>query len=99
MRYDWPGNVRELEHILERSILMANGPTIKDIPLPAGVDIDISGTTSGSALKTLDELEKDHILAVLKKCNYKIGGPGGAAELLQLPPTTLHSKIKKLGIK
>lgn len=99
MRYDWPGNVRELEHLIERSILMATGPTIKEVPLPVDLDIALSHTTSGSSLKTLDELEKDHILAVLKKCNHKIGGPGGAAELLRLPPTTLHSKLKKLGIK
>jgi len=98
MRYDWPGNVRELETLIERSILMTTGPTIKDIPLPADGNIDVSDASSGSSLKTLDELERDHILAVLKKCNHKIGGPGGAAELLQLPPTTLHSKIKKLGI-
>lgn len=99
MRYDWPGNVRELETLIERSILMTSGPTIKEIPLSADVNIDLSDTSSGSSLKTLDELERDHILAVLKKCNHKIGGPGGAAELLRLPPTTLHSKLKKLGIK
>lgn len=99
MRYHWPGNVRELEHLIERSILMATGPTIKEIPLPVDLDIEHTDTTSGSSLKTLDELEKDHILAILKKCNHKIGGPGGAAEMLRLPPTTLHSKLKKLGIK
>ncbi|HVU56424.1 MAG TPA: sigma 54-interacting transcriptional regulator [Puia sp.] len=99
MRYEWPGNVRELEHLIERSILSTTGPTIKDVPLPVDIDMDISDTASGSSLKTLDELERDHILAVLKKCNHKIGGPGGAAELLRLPATTLHSKIKKLGIK
>jgi len=99
MRYHWPGNVRELEHLIERSILMTTGPTIKEIPLPVDLDIEQADTTSGSSLKTLDELEKDHILAILKKCNNKIGGPGGAAELLRLPPTTLHSKLKKMGIK
>jgi len=99
MRYDWPGNVRELEHLIERSVLMTTGPTIKEIPLPSDVDTGFSDPTHGSTLKTLDELEKDHILVVLKKCGHKIGGPGGAAELLRLPATTLHSKIKKLGIK
>src|SRR6185503_16174109 len=99
MRYDWPGNLRELETLIDLSILMTSGPTIKEIPLPADVNIDVSDTSSGSSLKTLDELERDHILSVLKKCNHKIGGPGGAAELLRLPPTTLHSKLKKLGIK
>jgi len=99
MRYDWPGNVRELEHLIERSVLMTTGPTIKEISLPAEPDTVLSNITLDPSLKTLDELEKDHILAVLKRCNYKIGGAGGAAELLRLPATTLHSKIKKLGIK
>jgi len=49
--------------------------------------------------KTLEEMERDYILSVLKQCNFKVGGKGGAAEILNLPPTTLHSKIKKLGIK
>jgi transcriptional regulator with GAF, ATPase, and Fis domain len=48
---------------------------------------------------TIDENERDHILAVLKKCNGRIWGYGGAAELLGVPPTTLNSKMKKLGIK
>jgi formate hydrogenlyase transcriptional activator len=99
MRYDWPGNVRELEHLIERSVLMTPGPTIKEIPLPTDPDTDLPEMTTGSSLKTLDELERDHILTVLKKCNHKVGGPGGAAELLRLPATTLHSRIKKLGIK
>ncbi|MBN9386018.1 MAG: sigma 54-interacting transcriptional regulator [Chitinophagaceae bacterium] len=99
MRYDWPGNVRELEQFIERSVLMTTGSTIKEISLPAGPDTVLSDITPDTSIKTLDELERDHILAVLKKCNHKIGGPGGAAELLRLPVTTLHSKIKKLGIK
>ena len=99
MRYDWPGNVRELEHLIERSVLIATGPTIKEIPLPTDMDTVLSDITQDTSLKTLDELERDHILAVLKRCNYKIGGVGGAAKLLRLPATTLHSKIKKLGIK
>jgi transcriptional regulator with GAF, ATPase, and Fis domain len=44
-------------------------------------------------------MERDYILSVLKQCNFKVAGKGGAAEILNLPPTTLHSKIKKLGIK
>jgi transcriptional regulator with GAF, ATPase, and Fis domain len=104
MRYDWPGNIRELEQLIEKSVLTTTGPTIRDIPLPidpetAASGTAVSGISRDSAFRTLDELEKDHILAALKKCNHKVGGPGGAAELLRLPPTTLHSRIKKLGIK
>ncbi|MDO6431731.1 sigma 54-interacting transcriptional regulator [Flavitalea sp. BT771] len=99
MRYDWPGNVRELGQLIERSVLMTTGSTIREIPLPTDLHTGPSDPAHGNSLKTLDELERDHILAVLKKCGHKIGGPGGAAELLRLPATTLHSKIKKLGIK
>lgn len=99
MRYDWPGNIRELEHLIERSVLMTTGPTIKEIPLSIDPETGVSGIPRDPAFRTLDELEKDHILAALKKCNHKVGGPGGAAELLRLPATTLHSRIKKLGIK
>jgi transcriptional regulator with GAF, ATPase, and Fis domain len=49
--------------------------------------------------KTIQENERDHILAVLKKCNGKIWGPGAAAEMLNLPPSTLKSRMEKLGIK
>jgi transcriptional regulator with GAF, ATPase, and Fis domain len=50
-------------------------------------------------IKTMDEMEREHILAVLKQCNGKISGPGGAAELLGINVSTLNSKMKKLGIQ
>ena len=50
-------------------------------------------------MKTIDENERDYILSVLKNCNGRIRGAGGAAEVMGLPPTTLHSKMKRLGIK
>jgi transcriptional regulator with GAF, ATPase, and Fis domain len=50
-------------------------------------------------MKTIDENERDHIMTVLKQCNGKIWGYGGAAELLNVPPSTLKSKMKKLGIR
>ena len=49
-------------------------------------------------IKTIKEVEKEHIQLVLTRCNHKVYGPGGAAEMLKMPPTTLMSKIKKLGI-
>lgn len=99
MEYDWPGNVRELEHLLERSILLTNGTVIKEIPLPQLVKKERSANAEAPRIKTIEENERDHILAVLKRCNGKIWGAGGAAELLGVPPTTLQSKMKKLGIK
>jgi DNA-binding NtrC family response regulator len=96
--YHWPGNIRELEHLVERSILLAKSPIIEDILLPVfGQKESISKTES--RLKTIEENERDHILTVLKKCNGKIWGVAGAAEVLNIPPSTLKSKMKKLGIK
>jgi transcriptional regulator with GAF, ATPase, and Fis domain len=94
--YDWPGNIRELEHIIERSVLMAQGTTIKEIYLQKTGKESISADL---CIKTLEQNERDHVIAALKKCNGRIRGAGGAAELLNVPPTTLHSKIKKLKIK
>lgn len=97
--YSWPGNIRELEHLIERSILLAKGNTIEDVPLPEEPSEKIVLTGKDMRIKTIYENERDHILGVLKKANGKIWGIGGAAELLGLPPTTLVSKMKKLGIK
>jgi DNA-binding NtrC family response regulator len=98
--YNWPGNVRELQHLMERSILLTRDNVIRKIDLPVSVEASpgMMQTANGQQIKTITELEREHILHVLKVCNYKIAGPGGAAELLNLPPTTLASKMKKLGI-
>jgi transcriptional regulator with GAF, ATPase, and Fis domain len=77
--------------------LLAKDGEIRKIDLPAATELVAENALSGQ-IKTITELERDHILSVLKMCNNKIAGPGGAAELLNLPPTTLASKMKKLGI-
>jgi len=96
--YSWPGNIRELENLIERSVLLAKGTVIEEIALPAiqkkGSTID----TQNFHMKTIHENERDYIISILKKCNGKIWGAGGAAEVLNIPPTTLKSKMKKLGI-
>jgi DNA-binding NtrC family response regulator len=99
MAYDWPGNIRELEHLIERNILLAKGSVIEDINLSTPAQKESPVTIPGNHVKTMEENERDHILAVLKKCNGKIWGAGAAAEILNLPPSTLKSKMKKLGIK
>src|SRR6201999_1801880 len=96
MSYDWPGNVRELEHLIERSILLTSGNILKEIHLP-GVDTN-PGPRRQDHFKTLRENEREHILSALKKCNGKISGPGGAAELLDINVSTLKARIRKLGI-
>jgi transcriptional regulator with GAF, ATPase, and Fis domain len=100
LNYSWPGNIRELEHLIERSVLLAKGAMITELPLPKVVrEIIPSLADPKERVKSIDEIERDHILAVLKKCNGKISGSGGAAELLNLNVSTLNSKIKKLGIE
>jgi transcriptional regulator with GAF, ATPase, and Fis domain len=98
MDYDWPGNVRELEHTIERSMLMTNGASIKEVYLPVDEKNKNTPGREEQRIKTIGENEREHIIAVLKKSNGRVRGAGGAAELLKLPPTTLHSKMKKLGI-
>lgn len=95
--YHWPGNIRELEHLIERSVLLSRGNIIEDIKFPE-IDFEDSIGQPESQTKTIHEMERDHILSVLKKCNGKIWGPGAAAEMLKIPPSTLKSKMKKLGI-
>lgn len=96
-RYDWPGNIRELENVIERSILMATGPIIQEVLLaPCNDKPDYC--TSLSTDKSLEQMEREHIISTLQKCNGRIRGENGAAALLNIPPTTLHSKMKKLGI-
>jgi transcriptional regulator with GAF, ATPase, and Fis domain len=97
MRHDWPGNVRELEHIIERSVLMTNNDVITEVALPQSTQV--IDAPDQEKLNSLEENERAYILSVLKKTNGRIRGADGAAELLKIPPTTLHSKMKKLGIK
>ncbi|MCD9017683.1 sigma-54-dependent transcriptional regulator [Parachryseolinea silvisoli] len=98
MDYEWPGNVRQLEHYVQRASLLSRGDVIENVPLPWTFDLPAAATTTRSG-KTIEENERDHILATLIKCKHRVSGPGGAAEILDIPATTLHSRIKKLGIK
>ena len=95
--YLWPGNVRELEHLIERSVLLTRDNVLKEIQLPKHKkeEKQIEDTTSP---RTLEEMERAYIIDVLKRCSGKISGSGGAADILDIPGTTLHSKMKKLTI-
>jgi formate hydrogenlyase transcriptional activator len=96
--YDWPGNIRELGHLIQRAMIKTTGTQITAIELPEKTQPQ-PYTARETELKTLEQVETEHILGVLKRCNGKVCGSGGAAEVLGLPPSTLNSKIKKLGIK
>lgn len=100
LHYNWPGNIRELEHLIERSILLCDHDTIKHFHLP----VKKAGSNSNSqqqyfTIKTMDEYEREYILKVLKHCKGRVGGYQGCADLLNIPSSTLFSRMKKLGIK
>ncbi len=92
--HDWPGNVRELEHVLERAVITSRGTE-----LALDEDCLQPGPRPGSSpVQTLDEAERIHILKALESTGWRVSGPQGAAEILGLKPTTLESRMKKLGI-
>lgn len=95
VQYDWPGNVRELENIIERGILLGNG---KMFCIPTlGLGHPLSNKDMGG--HTFRDNERRHILWALEQTNWKVRGKGGAAELLEINPSTLAFHMKKLDIK
>ena len=99
--YDWPGNVRELENIIERSLILnRTGPLyFNDVLMSQSSSHEKKATPSDSApFLKLDDAMSQHIRQALKMTHGRIHGPDGAAELLGINPSTLRSRIKKLGI-
>jgi len=93
--YPWPGNVRELENIVERGTILSTPPRFRAPQLGGGrVESEPAGQTA-----TLRENERRHILRALQETGWKVRGPGGAAELLDLHPSTLTFRMNKLGVK
>jgi transcriptional regulator with GAF, ATPase, and Fis domain len=92
--YPWPGNIRELRNVIERAMILAHGPILRvklgHKPLQAQAVKPADGT--------LEEAERAHIVRALERCNWRIRGSQGAAERLDIKPTTLESRMKKLGI-
>jgi transcriptional regulator of acetoin/glycerol metabolism len=96
--YNWPGNIRELQHLIERHVLLAMGTVIDRFEMPESLPNARISSGMNTELKSFDEMDKEHIISALRKCNGKISGRGSAGELLKLQPTTLRSKMKRLGI-
>jgi PAS domain S-box-containing protein len=89
--YSWPGNVRELRNVIERAVILANGPHLTvQAPKPS--------VRAAQTAQTLEALEIRHIRSVLEGTNWRVRGRGGAAERLGLKPTTLESRMARLGI-
>lgn len=97
MLYNWPGNIRELENLVERALILSPGNTLEYgswIP-----SVKITSVNGKPAVQKLDDVEKQHIISVLEKTNWKVSGEKGAAKILGLNPTTLEARMKKMGIK
>ncbi len=92
--YQWPGNIRELANIIERSVIVSRGPTLE---LGDWITSRKPSPAAASA-QTLQDAERAHILDALEKTSWRVSGPAGAAVRLGLKPTTLESRMKKLGI-
>ena len=90
-RYSWPGNIRELRNAVERAMVVATGPQLQ-IPMPSPT------SATGTRSLKLAEVQKNHIRSVLEAVNWRIRGAGGAAERLGLPPTTLETRMVRLGL-
>lgn len=100
--YNWPGNIRELEHLIERNILFAQGDKIEHFDIPEAISQQVTDTKQeqpSGPLRSMEDMEREHIINALKLCGGKVFGNGGAAEILKINPTTLYTKMKKLGIK
>jgi len=109
VNYPWPGNIRELQNVIERAIIVSADPTIrldsdlmpvaaaaKETEAPEDQQADVN---SSKPLRTLDEAERDHILAALEYAGGVVDGPKGAAKVLSIHPNTLRHRMEKLGIK
>lgn len=89
--YNWPGNVRELRNVIEHAMILTRGKSL-DVQMPTGASHE------REAAGNLEEVVHHHIVDVLERTGWRIGGAGGAAEVLGLKRTTLQGKMKKLGI-
>ena len=94
--YNWPGNVRELENIIERAIILSEGPSLQ---LEEAFDLNLTSQSPQRGRETLKEVEREMMQTALEECGWKVEGNGGAAARLGLAPSTLRERIKKDGLQ
>src|SRR5271166_1781968 len=95
--YDWPGNIRELQNVIERSVVLSNGPEL-DVALPEIIGRSAPFVLHGPASNVTELSERARILQVLKETKGMVGGPDGAAARLGLKRTTLQSRMRRYNI-
>jgi len=93
--YSWPGNIRELENVVERALILSDGPTLATDPMFLS---GVRQETETASLGSLSDIERQYILDILQQCGGKVAGKGNAADRLGLNRSTLLSRMKKLGI-
>ena len=91
--YQWPGNIRELENVLERAVINSAGPKLRLVDELKKPQSDVS-----TMQKTLEAVEREHIVRILEQTQWKVSGKNGAAEILGLNRSTLRARMRKLGI-
>lgn len=91
-KYPWPGNVRELRNVIERNLILDSGPIFR-------ADLPNAAQDKKTNLRRLDEVDTEYLRKVLESTHWRVRGPGGAAEVLGLKPTTLEARMKKLSIR
>ena len=91
--YPWPGNVRELESIIERAVILCPGPVLQ-----LADKLEMSSPTLSSAMRTLEDTERNQILKILTETKWRIEGKDGAAAILGIHPSTLRARLHKLGM-
>ena len=100
--YPWPGNVRELENFMERSVILSSGSELQaplgELQLTTSMPVTVVQAPPAPGPKSLEDVERQHIVEILEQTRGVIGGKGGAAEILGLPTSTLRNRMKKLGL-
>src|ERR1700723_4100994 len=96
VRHPWPGKIRELENVTERAVILSPGPVLR--LSPRDLNSRVRPDQRADCQQTLEEVERNHILATLKETRWVVSGPRGAASRLGLNRSTLYFRMKKLGI-
>jgi formate hydrogenlyase transcriptional activator len=114
LKYPWPGNIRELQNVIERAVVLSGNPILRldrdlmpvavstqgmEVPEMDAAEHWQADLDSPRLLLTLDEVDRNHILAALQHTGGVVDGPKGAARILNLHPNTLRHRIDKLGIR